>query len=68
MAEVRSAIELTDDQRARLEAALARATGHAVEVKVIVDPSLLGGVVSQIGDTIIDGSVRHQLSELRETI
>ncbi len=68
VAEVRSAIELTDDQRARLEAALARATGHAVEVKVIIDPSLLGGVVSQIGDTIIDGSVRHQLSELRETI
>ncbi len=47
---MRSAIELTADQRARLEAALAEATGSPVEVKVIVDPSVLGGVVAQIGE------------------
>ena len=57
VAEVRSAIELTADQRARLEAALSEATGSPVEVKVIVDPTVLGGVVAQIGDTVIDGSV-----------
>ena len=68
VAEVRSAIELTADQRARLETALSEATGRPVEVKVIVDPTVLGGVVAQIGDTVIDGSVRHQLSQLRETI
>jgi len=68
VAEVRSAIDLTADQQARLATALAEATGRAVEVKVIVDPSVLGGVVAQIGDTVIDGSVRHQLSQLRETI
>jgi F-type H+-transporting ATPase subunit delta len=68
VAEVRSAIELTDDQRARLATALTAATGQAVEVKVIVDPSVMGGVVTQIGNTVIDGSVRHQLSQLRETI
>jgi len=68
VAEVRSAIDLTADQRTRLEAALAEATGQAVEVKVIVDPSVLGGIVTQIGETVIDGSVRHQLSQLRETI
>jgi F-type H+-transporting ATPase subunit delta len=67
VAEVRSAIELTDDQRDRLAAALANALGKDVEVKVIVDPSVLGGVVAQVGDTVIDGSVRHRLSKLRET-
>ncbi len=68
VAEVRSAIELTEDQRARLAEALSSATGGAVEVKVIVDPTVLGGIVTQIGDTVIDGSVRHRLSQLRETI
>ena len=68
VAEIRSAIELTDDQRARLGAALERATGGPVEVKVIVDPTVLGGLVAQIGDTVIDGSVRHRLSQLRESI
>jgi F-type H+-transporting ATPase subunit delta len=68
VAEIRSAIDLSDDQRARLGEALAAATGGPVEVKVIVDPTVLGGIVAQIGDTVIDGSVRHQLSQLRETI
>ena len=66
VAEVRSAIDLTEDQRTRLAAALAKATGKAVEVKVIVDPTVLGGVVAQVGDTVIDGTVRHRLEQLRE--
>src|SRR5436190_7695151 len=43
VAEVRSAIELTADQTTRLAGALARATGKDVEIKVIIDPSVLGG-------------------------
>lgn len=66
VAEVRSAIELTDEQRERLAAALAKATGKQVEVKVIIDPSVMGGLVAQVGDTVIDGSVRHRLQQLRE--
>jgi F-type H+-transporting ATPase subunit delta len=65
VAEVRSAIELTDDQRDRLAAALAQATGKQVEVKVTVDPSIMGGIVAQIGDTVIDGSVRTRLEKLK---
>ena len=68
VAEVRSAIPLSDDQRQRLADALGRATGKAIEVKVIVDPSVLGGIVAQIGDTVIDGSIRARLDQLRETI
>jgi F-type H+-transporting ATPase subunit delta len=65
VAEVRSAIELTDDQIERLAAALANATGKQVEVKVIVDPSVLGGAIAQIGDNVIDGSVRTRLEQLK---
>ena len=68
VAEVRSAVPLDDTQRDRLAAALSRATGKQVEVRVIVDPSVLGGVVARIGDTVIDGSVRSRLEQLKEQI
>lgn len=67
VAEVRTAVALTGDQATRLSAALSAATGHQVEIKVIVDPSVMGGVVATIGDEVIDGSVRHRLSQLRDT-
>jgi F-type H+-transporting ATPase subunit delta len=68
VAEVRSAVPLTADQSARLGAALKTATGKDVEVKVVIDPSVLGGIVTQIGDTVIDGSVRHRLDKMREAL
>ena len=67
VAEVRSAIPLDDAQRQRLAEALSRRTGRQVAVKVIVDPTILGGVVTQIGDTVIDGSVRTRLNQLKES-
>jgi F-type H+-transporting ATPase subunit delta len=66
--EVRSAVPLDADQRKKLAKALSQATGKRVEVKVIVDPSLIGGVVAKIGDTIIDGSVQRRLQQLREQV
>jgi len=65
VAEVRSAVPLTDDQRDRLAKALEDATGKKIEVKVVVDPSVLGGIVAQVGDTVIDGSVRRRLDQLK---
>ncbi|MGQ0830789.1 MAG: ATP synthase F1 subunit delta [Microthrixaceae bacterium] len=65
VAEVRSAIDLTDDQKQRLAAALEAATGKKVELKVIVDPTVLGGLVAQVGDTVIDGSVKTSLAQLK---
>ena len=65
VAEVRSAIPLDDAQRERLADALGKVTGKRVDVRVIVDPSVMGGVVAQIGDTVIDGSVRHRLEQLK---
>jgi F-type H+-transporting ATPase subunit delta len=66
VAEVRSAIPLDAAQTDRLAAALGRATGKVVEVKVIVDPSVMGGIVARVGDTVIDGSVRHRLELMKE--
>jgi len=66
VAEVRSAIPLDESQQQRLAEALGRATGKNVEVKVIVDESVLGGVVTRVGDTVIDGSVRRRLEQLKE--
>jgi F-type H+-transporting ATPase subunit delta len=68
VAEVRSAINLTTEQVERLRRALNQATGKEVEVKVVVDPSVLGGLVAKVGDFVIDGSVRHRLEQLREQI
>ena len=68
VANVRTAIPLTDDQRDRLAQALGKATGKQVEVKVIIDPSVLGGLVAEVGDTVIDGTVRSRLEQLRAAI
>jgi F-type H+-transporting ATPase subunit delta len=66
--EVRTAIPLDDEQRRRLTEALERATGKKIELKVIVDPSVVGGIVARVGDTVIDGSIRHRLEQLREAL
>jgi F-type H+-transporting ATPase subunit delta len=68
VAEVRSAIELDAGQQERLAIAIGRAVGKKVEVKVVVDPKVLGGLVARVGDTVIDGTVRHRLEQLKEQI
>ena len=68
VAEVRSAVPLDDDQRRRLAKALSKNLGKDVEVKVHVDPSVLGGLSARVGDLVIDGTVRHRLDQLKETI
>jgi F-type H+-transporting ATPase subunit delta len=68
VAEVRSAIPLDEAQQRRLAEALGRATGKNVEVKVIVDPRVMGGIVARVGDTVIDGTVRRRLEQLKESM
>ncbi len=68
VAEVRSAVPLDDKQQKQLAQALSKATGKDVEVKVIVDPSVIGGVVATVGDTVIDGTVKRKLAELRSQV
>ncbi|MFM8266452.1 MAG: ATP synthase F1 subunit delta [Ilumatobacteraceae bacterium] len=68
VAEVRSAVPLSADQQRRLGEALATATGSKVNVKVVVDPSVIGGIVATVGDTVIDGSVRTRLEQLKSRL
>ena len=68
VAEVRSAVALTEDQIKRLATALKAKTNRDVTVRNIVDPSVVGGIVTQIGDTLLDGSVRTRLTQLRDAL
>ena len=66
VADVRSAIELDAATRERLTVKLSEATGKSVKLNVVVDPSVVGGLVAQVEDTLFDGSVHSRLLELRE--
>lgn len=68
VAEVRSAVPLDEETIARLTASLGRATGKQVEVKVVVDPSVIGGIVSRVGDTVIDGSLARRFDQVRYAV
>jgi F-type H+-transporting ATPase subunit delta len=68
VADIRTAAPLDDDQRRRLADALRRLTGRDVELRVSVDPALVGGALIVIGDTVIDGTVRHRLDQLRQEL
>ncbi|MEC8365457.1 MAG: ATP synthase F1 subunit delta, partial [Actinomycetota bacterium] len=58
VAEVYSVVDLSSDQQQRLAAALKSATGKDVEMKIIIDESVMGGLLVQIEDEVIDGTVR----------
>lgn len=68
LAEVRSSMPLNADLQGRLAKALSSALGKKVDVKVVVDPSVMGGVIARVGDTVIDGSIRYRLEKLREVL
>ena len=61
-----TAVSLDAKRQQKLAKALSQNLGLDVEVKVIVDPSVIGGAAVRVGDTVIDGTVRHRLDQLRE--
>jgi F-type H+-transporting ATPase subunit delta len=65
LATVRTAVDLDDARRNHLAGVLTRIAGHNVDVRVTVDPTVLGGFVATIGDTVVDGSTRHRLDLLK---
>jgi F-type H+-transporting ATPase subunit delta len=68
VATVRSAVGLDADEERRLAQALGRLTRRNVELRVTVEPSVLGGIMVSVGDTVIDGTLRHRLEQLRDTM
>jgi len=68
LAEVRTAVDLSAEQRERLAQALSRATGRQVDVKVVVDPSVVGGVIARVGDEVFDGSIASRLEDAKQAL
>lgn len=63
-----TAIELNPEERERYQQALARRIGREVKLRHQVDPQLVGGATVQIGDHLVDGSIRTQLQRLRQEL
>jgi F-type H+-transporting ATPase subunit delta len=68
VARVATAIALSDDERLRLQAALAAMYGHDVHLEVELNEAVVGGVVVQVGDEVLDGSVAGRLAEARRRL
>ena len=65
---VKSAAPLPPEKLKALEASLSSATGKKVQLDATVDPSLIGGVIAQIGSTVYDGSIRTQLQRMKQQL
>jgi F-type H+-transporting ATPase subunit delta len=63
--DVTAAVDLSPAQETALSGALERKTGKHVRLRLTRDPAITGGLVVKIGDTVLDGSVRHQLARIR---
>lgn len=63
VAHVRTAVELTPAQQEKLNIALGKEVGKAVQMNIEVDPKVLGGISIRYGDEIIDGTVINRLTE-----
>jgi F-type H+-transporting ATPase subunit delta len=67
-ATVTAAAPLSDQETARLREAIAAMTGRTIVLDAKTDPSIIGGVVTQVGATMFDGSLRTQLERMREQL
>lgn len=63
-----SAVELRDKQLKEIEEKLSSVTKQSVKLKVVVDPSIIGGLKVKIGDKVLDTTIYSKLKDLRETI
>jgi F-type H+-transporting ATPase subunit delta len=66
--EVRVAVDLDDGERDRLAAALGRLVDRPVEVRVVIDPTVIGGMLASVGDLVIDGTIRLRLERLSDLL
>lgn len=67
-AKVVSARPLTADEQAELQSSLSKLTGKRVNLNFDIDQSIIGGVVTTIGSTVYDSSVKTQLENLRQQL
>ncbi|HZV83112.1 MAG TPA: ATP synthase F1 subunit delta [Geobacteraceae bacterium] len=65
---VTTALPLADSRVAEIKTALEKSTGKKIVLQVEVEPSLIGGVVTRIGDKVLDGSVKTQLTRIEDIL
>ncbi len=63
-----TAVPLPADLRTRIVERIQQKTGSAVDLTESVDPDIVGGLVLHIGGSVVDGSVRHRIDQLREAL
>jgi F-type H+-transporting ATPase subunit delta len=67
-AKVMTAVPITDSDLMNLKLALQRQTGKAIVIEKKVDPSLLGGVITLVGDLMYDDSIKTHLARIKESM
>ena len=67
-ANVTAAYELPKETVKKLVNAISGYSGKEVKVNVAIDPSIIGGMVTRIGPTVIDGSIKSHLNKIRQSI
>jgi F-type H+-transporting ATPase subunit delta len=67
-AKIETAEELAPHALARLRSAVEKRTGKSVELQVVIDPSLIGGIRTTVGSTVFDGTLATSLRDLRESL
>jgi F-type H+-transporting ATPase subunit delta len=65
---VTSAAPLSGALNSKIKATLEKITGKQVLLRTEIDPSIIGGIVAQVGDLVLDGSIKTQLTGLKESI
>jgi F-type H+-transporting ATPase subunit delta len=67
-AEVATALPLDDEDKERLSRQLGEIMGRKIVIDAQIDPSIIGGFIARVGDTLIDGSIRNRLEALRKSL
>ena len=68
IAEVTSAVPLTEDEKAALISSLEQKTGHKIELVCHVDKEILGGIIIRTQDSVLDGSLKRKIHSIKEVI
>jgi F-type H+-transporting ATPase subunit delta len=63
-----SAVELSKELQAKVQATLEKITGKKVDLTASVDPSIIGGIIAKVGDLELNGSIKTQLASLKDSI
>lgn len=64
LARITSAVSLTANEQSDLAHAVGKILGHDIEVESVVDPQIIGGMIIQVGDWVVDTSLKSQLEEM----